>query len=329
MPNFGQQARAAASRGGELADRWPRSSPPPTRPPTLARCVAALRASSAPPDELVVVESPPGAGPAEARNAGAAEASAELIAFVDADVEVHPDALERARRALRRRPAARRRVRQLRRPARPTRRAVSRFRNLLHHHVHTSSPGPAETFWAGLGAIRRDAFLAAGGFDAARYPEPAIEDIELGMRLVAGGASIVLDPEIRGTHLKRWSLASMVRTDLLRRGIPWVRLQLESGRASGALNLGWRHRLSALAALAAPCRRPRRAGRSAAAAALGGLVGAQRRASTRCCAGGAGIALAAVGLPLHVLHHLVSAIAAVAGGVAHTRSGPRGRGGAR
>jgi hypothetical protein len=38
-----------------------------------------------------------------------------------------------------------------------------------HEHVdravHVSSPGPAATFWAGLGAIRRDAFDAVGGFD--------------------------------------------------------------------------------------------------------------------------------------------------------------------
>jgi hypothetical protein len=203
---------------------------------------------------------------------------------------------------------------------------VSRFRNLLHHHVHSSSPGPAETFWAGLGAIRRDAFLAAGGFDAASYPEPAIEDIELGMRLVAGGASIALDPEIRGTHLKRWSLTSMVRTDLLRRGIPWVRLQLESGRSSGALNLGWRHRLSALAAVAAlwaaAARRP-----FSAAAALGSLVALNARFYALLRRQG-GMVLAAVGLPLHVLHHLVSVTAAVAGGVAHL-IGPARPGGVR
>jgi GT2 family glycosyltransferase len=289
-------------------------------PPTLERCVAALRASSAPPDELVVVESPPGAGPAQARNVGAAEASAEVIAFVDADVEVHRDALQRARRAFAADPGL---VAVFGsyddRPADPA--PISRFRNLLHHHVHSSSPGPAETFWAGIGAIRRDAFLAAGGFDASRYPEPAIEDIELGMRLVADGASIALDPQIRGTHLKRWSLIEMVRTDLLRRGIPWVRLQLESGRTSGALNLGWRHRLSALAAVAAVCaaaaRRP---------LAVGGAIGALVALNTRFYAllrRRGGIALVAVGLPLHVLHHLVSVLAAIAGTVAHARGPAR------
>ena len=34
---------------------------------------------------------------------------------------------------------------------------VSNFRNLLHHHVHHRNAGPAETFWTGLGAVRRRA----------------------------------------------------------------------------------------------------------------------------------------------------------------------------
>ena len=291
-------------------------------PPTLERCVAALRASSSPPDELVVVKSPPGAGPAAARNAGAAEVSAEVIAFVDSDVEVHRDALERVRRAF----AADPRLAAVfgsydDRPADP--RPVSRFRNLLHHHVHTSSPGPAETFWAGLGAIRSDAFAAAGGFDAERFGEAAIEDIELGMRLVAGGASIALDPEIRGTHLKSWSLAEMLRTDLRRRGIPWVRLQLESRRASAALNLGWRHRLSALASVVAAYAVARRRP-AAIAGALGGLVALNARFYALLGRQG-GLALAAIGLPLHVIHHLVAVAAVIAGGLGHVLAPARAR----
>ena len=48
---------------------------------------------------------------------------------------------------------------------------VAAFRNLLHHHVHHRGAGPASTFWSGLGAIRRDAFLAAG--EAALKTRPA------------------------------------------------------------------------------------------------------------------------------------------------------------
>jgi GT2 family glycosyltransferase len=284
-------------------------------PPTLERCLAAVRRAR--PTEVLVQRRPHGAGPAAARNRAAARTGAEVIVFVDADVELHPDALDRVRAAFARhsdltavfgsyddRPDA---------PG-----TVSRFRNLLHHHVHTSSPGPAETFWAGLGAIRREAFLAAGGFDAERFPRPAIEDIELGARLWRRGARIELDPRIRGTHLKQWSIGAMVRTDLLRRGVPWVRLQLEARSGSGALNLSPRHRLSALAcvlgAASLLARRPLAAAGSVAAL----VVLNAPFYSLLARRGGAALVVAA--LPLHALHHLLAVISVPLGLAAHVAS---------
>src|SRR4051794_32700881 len=90
--------------------------------------------------------------------------------------------------------------------------------------------------------MRRDVFEHAGGF-----VEHPVEDIELGMRLADDGARIVLDPAIQGKHLKDWGLWSMIRTDFAVRGVPWVGLMLRHRAASAKLNIGWRHRLSALA----------------------------------------------------------------------------------
>lgn len=286
-------------------------------PPTLAACLAALRAAGAE-AEVVVVTEPAGEGPAAARNRGAGLVSGDVIVFVDADVTVHPDALERIREAFAADPGlaavfgsyddA---------PAAPQ--LVSQFRNLLHHHVHTSSPGPAETFWAGLGAVRREPFLAAGGFDSARFPQPAVEDIELGRRLRVRGERIVLDPDLRGKHLKRWSLAEMVRTDLIARGVPWARMQLEERELSSSLNLSPAHRLSALAALgalgAALLRRPR-----AVAASLAAVVALNRSFYALLWRRG-GPRLALVGLPLHVLHQLVGVASFFGAALAHAGSG--------
>jgi len=44
--------------------------------------------------------------------------------------------------------------------------------------------------------------------------------------------------------LKKWSLASMVQTDILRRAIPWSELLLKQGRIVGDLNLSLMARLS-------------------------------------------------------------------------------------
>lgn len=287
--------------------------PATNAPPTLDECLAAIRGADDPPEQVVVVTD--GGGPADARNRGAAEATCDVLVFVDADVLVHADALARIRMAFEDDPALTAVFGSYdAAPAAPG--AVSAFRNLLHHHVHQSAPGPATTFWAGLGAVRRDAFAAVGGFDAARYPHPSVEDIELGTRLVAHGGAILLDPAVQGTHLKPWTLTSMVRTDFSRRGIPWAELALRHG-GSTALNLGWRHRAGAVTALLAAVALVRgRPGRMlawlGALAALNGSFYAlllRRQGAPR----------AGLGVLLHAVHYLTGAAAAAVAVARHVR----------
>jgi hypothetical protein len=285
-------------------------------PSTLVRATAAVARAASPPEELIVVDDPPTLSASQARNVGAWRARGDILVFVDADVEVHPDAFTRLRGAFAADPGltavfgsyddA---------PSCPG--TISAFRNLLHHHVHQAGAGPAETFWAGLGAVRRDAFLAAGGFDSRRFPHPSIEDIELGARLAAAGASIRLDPTIRGKHLKAWTLGSMVWTDFARRGVPWVGLQLREGRSSTALNCGWRHRLSAAVCLTGGA--GVLLGRPVAAAASGLALTALNRSFYALLARRRGRRQAALGVGLHALHHLCAVAALPAGVAAHAR----------
>lgn len=280
--------------------------PATNRPKTLASCLEAIRGAEEAPEEIVVVDRAEGPGPAAARNAGAARASGDVLVFVDADVIPHRDAFRRIRAALAAEPGL---VALFGSyddsPAAAG--AVSGFRNLLHHYVHQQAPGAAETFWAGLGAVRREEFLAADGFDAARYSSPSVEDIDLGLRLTAAGADVRLDPELQGTHLKEWTLVEMVRTDLLDRGVPWLTLLLERGGGATALNLGWRHRLSTVAcvtgALALTLGRRRTA--VAAGVALVGLNAGFYTLLLR----RRGPVEATLGVGLHAIHHLTAATA--------------------
>ena len=283
--------------------------PATDNPATLPRCLSAL-ARSTEPHAVEVVRTPAGSGPAAARNRGVARTQGEIVVFVDADVEVHPDALRRLREALERDPDLAAVFGAYdERPAAGT--TVSRFRNLLHHHVHVSAPGPATTFWAGLGAIRRSALQAVGGFDAARFPRASIEDIELGMRVCAAGRRIMLDPAARGTHLKRWTLRSMLRTDLVARGAPWVALQLEHGKAGDSLNLSWRQRIAAAAAVLCTCAAATRRPRLATLALLFMAAANLRFYTLLARQGGARLALA--GVVLHLVHHLTAAASVPAG----------------
>ncbi|MEO8565115.1 MAG: glycosyltransferase, partial [Betaproteobacteria bacterium] len=185
-------------------------------------------------------------GPGGARNVAAPAAVGEVLWFIDADVVVRANAGRVLRQAFRRPDAAAVFGTYDDRPAALN--FLSQYKNLVHHHYHRKDGGEAETFWAGCGAIRRDVFLDAGGFDVARYPYPSIEDIELGFRLRQRGLRIVLDPALQGTHLKVWRLANLLHTEIFRRALPWSRLIHSRTGLLDTLNIGraerWRASLA-------------------------------------------------------------------------------------
>jgi hypothetical protein len=286
-------------------------------PPTLTTVLASIRGSTDPPQQVIVVDTPPNLGPAAARNAGAGDAIGDVLVFVDADVEVHADAFQRIRSAFRQH-AGLAAVFGSYDDQPQANGVVSEFRNLLHHHVHQEGAGEAITFWAGLGAIRREVFFDLGGFDEQRFRHPSVEDIELGMRLHESGGRILLDPSIQGKHLKRWTFLTMTQTDLMRRGVPWLRLVLERRTTLGALNLGPQHLAATGISVVLLGALLRRNGRLTFTL-LALLVILDRRFYALLMRR-RGPAIAAAGLPLHVAHRLISA-AAVPIALAHHITG--------
>jgi GT2 family glycosyltransferase len=189
-------------------------------------------------------------GPAAARNYGSRHAHGEILFFVDADVVVKPETVSHIVKFFEEHPDVAAVFGSY--DAFPRAKGiVSQYRNLLHHFVHQNSHPEASTFWAGCGAIRRSVFEMIGCFDEKRFPRSSIEDIELGYRLRQTGHRILLDKTLQGTHLKRWTLRSVIRTDILCRAIPWTRLIMESTHILNDLNLKWSQRLSGVLVLLA------------------------------------------------------------------------------
>lgn len=181
-------------------------------------------------------------GPAAARNLGAKFAKHTWLFFTDSDVWVPPGFFDKLASTLRCQPARSAVIGSYDAdPASST--TISQYRNLLHHFTHQYFRGQPTGFWTGCGAIRRDEFLELGGFDSHRYRKPSIEDVEFGFRWCNDGRAIHLEKALQVKHLKRWTLMSTVKTDLLSRAGPWSALMLE-GRAPCGLQTSIRDQIA-------------------------------------------------------------------------------------
>ena len=231
----------------------------------LLECLSALTASSTPNSEIIVVDDAStddthliatrtgvrvirlteNSGPASARNHGARHAKGKILIFVDADIVVSPGMISRMVKVFEGHPDVAAVFGSYDSLPRD-KGVVSQYRNLFHHFVHQNGNPEASTFWAGFGAIRRSVFEEIGGFDENSFRKSSIEDIALGYRLRQAGYRILLDKSIQVTHLKRWSLRSVIFTDIFYRAIPWSKLILDGRNLPSDLNLQLSHRVSAV-----------------------------------------------------------------------------------
>jgi len=185
-------------------------------------------------------------GPARARNEGVALIEADVIIFIDSDCVAKPDVAARVRAAFAEDPELISLTGSYDEHP-PYRAFASLYMNLRHHYTHQRAQREGASFWAGLGAIRRSVFLEVGGFDAVQFPMPMIEDIELALRLKGRGRT-ALDPELQVTHLKRWSIGSVIKTDIFSRALPWSKLIAATGEMPNDLNLRTSQRIAAMVA---------------------------------------------------------------------------------
>ncbi|MDX2463006.1 MAG: glycosyltransferase family 2 protein [Porticoccus sp.] len=195
---------------------------------------------------VTVVRSDINVGPGPARNLGVQHSSGDILLFIDADVEVQVEKVKQLIQELRDAPEYSAIFGSYdKAPQAPQ--LVSQYRNLLHHFVHQQHTGEASHFWTGFAAIRASDFAILGGFSECYYGRQ-IEDVELGYRMRARGMRLRINPALQVKHLKRWTLISMLKTDLLHRGIPWTRLILTTHCLPDDFSLSTNQRLSGVLA---------------------------------------------------------------------------------
>ncbi len=192
---------------------------------------------------------------ANCRNIGATHARGEILVFIDADEIVQTGTVRRFVAALRDSPGIDAVVGSLTADT-PAPGFFSRFKNFQHHFVHQMAAGEGATLDSGRMAIRRRVFADLGGFEPA-FGAASIEDIALGYRMVQRGLRIRFEPAIQLVHLKTYTFAQLVRSDIFNRAIPWTGLMLRervfrfqmNTRAGnvGSVVLAWLLPLGALA----------------------------------------------------------------------------------
>lgn len=228
-------------------------------------CLSSLLATAPPPAEIIVVadgdsdnswlvaqqpgvrviREPACSGPARARNQGARQATGSILLFLDADVVISSDLIDRVAMIFEQDPGLAAVFGSYDdEPAQLN--FFSQYKNLFHHFIHQHANEQASTFWGACGAIRRDIFDAAGGFDEG-YRKPSVEDIELGYRLSARGYRIRLEKSLQVKHLKRWGWGSLLESDIFCRALPWTDLILRYRQFGRDLNLQTSSRICVMA----------------------------------------------------------------------------------
>jgi len=166
-------------------------------------------------DKVVRLSGPP-AGPAYARNRGVEIAGGAVVAFVNGDVAVSPGTLPAMMRTLAERPEIDG-ISASHSETSAAQNFASRYWSLLLRYGEQRHGGQHAHFAAGCGAVRRDVLVSAGMYDEWRFVTEGVENFDLVHRLIVAGHRVILDSNIRVTHLKRWTFRA-VCWEVWRRG---------------------------------------------------------------------------------------------------------------
>lgn len=162
-----------------------------------------------------VINLPQTLGPAFARNIAAGAAHGCILFFIDADVIIFPDTLQKIN-AIFRDPTIMA-ISGIQSEANRYKNFFSQYKNLWMRYTYLTLPQTVALFYTSCSAIRRELFLKSGGFNTG-YHKPSVEDTDYGQKLARMGYNVHLIKNLEIEHAKKYSLSSILKTDFHRSG---------------------------------------------------------------------------------------------------------------
>ncbi len=155
----------------------------------------------------------PGKGVSAARNFGARSAEGAIILFIDTDVILPPDALERLHKTFKNPDIDG--IVGIQTAALRFTDFFSRYKNQWMRFTYRRLKKNIHLFYTSCAAIRKDVFDRTPGFDE-NYRLPSVEDTAFGAVLGSINARIITDPHLEIEHVKKYTFYSVLITDLKR-----------------------------------------------------------------------------------------------------------------
>jgi glycosyltransferase involved in cell wall biosynthesis len=195
---------------------------------TLKQCLQAIRRSSYPPSEIIVIDDtsndntcaiataegarvirqPANRGQGAARNVGSAAASEDVLVFVDADVVVSDDTLEIIANHFLQHPEVAAITGRLSK-IHPHDDFFSQYKNLYMNVIFGRVGQEVDFIFGSIFAVRRSDYLPM------QEQRVLAEDTELGFQLCRAGKKIHLLQNLEVIHLKRYTFKSLIINDFL------------------------------------------------------------------------------------------------------------------
>jgi glycosyltransferase involved in cell wall biosynthesis len=183
------------------------------------------------------------------RNLGARLACGEILLFMDADILIARDTLQKIAAFFQGRQG--KALIGLYSLEHPSGRISSQYKNSWIRFNYLSAPERVTWFFTAIGAVRKADWELVGGFDERLFSRTGGDDIEFGWRLIDRGVAIHMDKSLEVVHLKSYRLTELLKNDL-QRAFGFSRLALSRICHPGRIMRGGVANISGAFAMAAP-----------------------------------------------------------------------------